>query len=65
MPEIMVKGMSCGHCAAAVAQALGKLPGIKDVRVDLPSGRVTFASDRPVPREELAAAVKAAGYELA
>jgi copper chaperone len=65
MPEIMVKGMSCGHCTAAVAQALGSLPGIKDVQVDLPSGRVTYASDRPVSQDELASAVRAAGYELA
>ncbi len=63
--EITVKGMSCGHCAAAVTKALEELPGVSQVQVDLSSGRVTFESANPVPREELARVVKAAGYELA
>ncbi len=62
--EITVKGMSCGHCAAAVTKALEELPGVSQVQVDLSSGRVTFESANPVPREELARVVKAAGYEL-
>jgi hypothetical protein len=32
--------------------------------VDLASGRVTFTSDREIPREDLAQVIKAAGYEL-
>jgi len=63
--EITVKGMSCGHCAAAVTKALEKLPGISQVQVDLASGLVTFANDDPVSQEELARTIKAAGYELA
>jgi len=62
--EITVKGMSCGHCAAAVTKALEELPGVSQVQVDLSSGRVTFESTNPVAREELARVVKAAGYEL-
>lgn len=63
--EIKVKGMSCGHCAAAVTKALEGLSGVSRVQVDLASGRVTFASASPVPREELSRVIKAAGYELA
>ena len=62
--EITVKGMSCGHCAAAVTKALEALPGISQVQVDLASGRVTFANANTVSQEELARAIKAAGYEL-
>ena len=62
--EITVKGMSCGHCAAAVTKALEELPGLSQVQVDLSSGRVTFESANPVSQEELARVVKAAGYEL-
>ena len=62
--EITVKGMSCGHCAAAVTKALEELPGVSQVQVDLSSGRVTFESANPVSREELAQVVRAAGYEL-
>ena len=63
--EITVKGMSCGHCAGAVTRALEALPGVSQVQVDLASGRVSFASAGPIPWEELARVVKAAGYELA
>ena len=65
MDEITVKGMTCGHCAAAVTKALEELPGVSQVQVDLSSGRVSFESANPVPREDLARVVKAAGYELA
>ena len=62
--EITVKGMSCGHCAAAVTKALEALPGVSQVQVDLSTGRVSFANANPIPREELARVIKAAGYEM-
>jgi copper chaperone len=62
--EIIVKGMSCGHCAAAVTKALEALPGVSQVQIDLTSGRVAFASANPIPQEELARVIKAAGYEM-
>jgi copper chaperone len=62
--EITVKGMSCGHCAAAVTKALEALPGVSQVQVDLTTGRVTFADASPIPPEELARVIKAAGYEM-
>jgi copper chaperone len=63
--EIIVKGMSCGHCVAAVTKALETLPGVSQVQVDLSSGLVTFANASPIPAEELARVIKAAGYEIA
>ncbi len=65
MPEITVKGMSCGHCAASVAKALEGMPGVTNVQVDLATGRVTFTGDRSISREELAGVITAAGYEMA
>jgi len=64
MPEIKVKGMSCGHCAAAVTRALESLPGITQVQVDLAAGRVTYQTQDQASREEMVQAVKAAGYEV-
>jgi copper chaperone len=64
MPEIKVKGMSCGHCAAAVTKAMQGLPGVRNVQVDLASGRVSYDSANPVPRDDLARVIKIAGYEL-
>jgi len=65
MPEITVKGMSCGHCVAAMTKAMTSLPGVSNVAVDLGSGRVSYDSTAPIPREDLDRVVKAAGYELA
>ena len=64
MPEITVKGMSCGHCAAAVTKALAAVPGVSAVQVDLATGRVAFASDRSITLDELARVITAAGYEM-
>jgi copper chaperone len=64
MPEIKVKGMSCQHCAAEVTKALESLPGVTKVKVDLASGQVAYECAAPVPREDLARAIKAAGYEV-
>jgi copper chaperone len=64
MADIMVKGMNCAHCAAAVTKALQSLPGVTAVQVDLASGRVNYQSAAPVSREDLARVIKAAGFEL-
>ncbi len=39
---IPVQGMSCNHCRKSVEDGLSRLPGVKNVRVDLPGGSVTF-----------------------
>lgn len=65
MPEIHVKGMSCGHCVAAMTKAMGSLPGVSNVKVDLASGTVSYDSAAPISQEELTRVVKAAGFELA
>jgi copper chaperone CopZ len=64
MPEIKVKGMSCAHCAAAVAKALQSLPGVSEVQVDLAGGRATYRSAAPISPDDLARVIKAAGFEV-
>lgn len=59
-----VTGMTCEHCVAAVSTEMGKLPGVTDVRVDLPSGIVTVTSNAPLADADVDAAVEEAGYEL-
>jgi copper chaperone len=64
MPDIKVKGMSCAHCVAAMTKAMASLAGVSNVQVDLASGRVSYDSIAPIPREDLDRVVKAAGFEL-
>jgi copper ion binding protein len=60
-----VTGMTCGHCVSAVSAELGQLPGVRDVSVDLATGRVAVTADAPLPIDEIRTAVDEAGYALA
>lgn len=59
-----VKGMTCEHCVKSVTEEVSEIPGVTGVDVDLPSGRVTVASDQPVDDGAVRAAVTEAGYEV-
>lgn len=59
-----VTGMTCGHCVDAVSSEVGRLPGVRDVSVDLATGTVTVTSETPLDRQAVRAAVDEAGYEL-
>jgi len=60
-----VTGMTCGHCVQAVTGELTRLPGVRDVAIDLSTGGVTVTSDGPLSTDVVRAAVDEAGYELA
>lgn len=60
-----VSGMTCQHCVASVTEELTALSGVTDVTVQLATGSVTVASDRPLESVEVAAAIDEAGYRLA
>jgi copper chaperone CopZ len=60
-----VSGMTCGHCVQAVTAELDRLPGVRQVRVDLATGGVTVSSDAPLTVEAVRGAVDEAGYALA
>jgi copper chaperone len=59
-----VAGMSCGHCVATVTEELDAVPGVREVAVDLASGRVDLVSDRRIDPSELRRVVAEAGFEL-
>jgi copper chaperone len=59
-----VTGMTCGHCVSAVTTELSRLPGVSDVQVDLPTGRVVVTSAAELPADQVRAAVDEAGYAL-
>ena len=59
-----VSGMTCAHCVAAVTEEVGQVAGVRDVTVDLDSGRLTLAAEPGVADAAVRAAVEEAGYEL-
>lgn len=66
MASIIVKGMSCGHCKAAVTEAIAKIPGVSDVLVDLQSGKAEWKGDAsPATVKAIKDAVTAVGFDVA
>lgn len=61
---VTVTGMTCGGCANRVREAVGRIPEVTGVTVDVSTGAVTVDSAAPVERDSIAAAVGAAGYGL-
>ncbi len=62
--ELAVPGMSCGHCRAAIAEEVGRLPGVTAVDVDLEGKRVTVRGER-VDDAAVRRAIADAGYDVA
>ncbi|MGH3329306.1 MAG: heavy-metal-associated domain-containing protein [Streptomycetales bacterium] len=59
-----VRGMTCGHCADSVTEELTSIAGVRQIEVDVASGRVVVTSEGVVPTETVRAAVTEAGFEL-
>ncbi|MGK5441870.1 heavy-metal-associated domain-containing protein [Micromonospora sp. URMC 105] len=59
-----VQGMTCGHCVNSVSTEVSAIEGVRDVQVDLASGRVTVTSESPLDTNSVRAAVDEAGYDL-
>ena len=59
-----VTGMTCGHCEKAVTEEVGAIPGVTEVKVDLPTGHVTVTGSG-LSDDAVRAAVDEAGYEVA
>ncbi len=57
-----VQGMSCGHCSAAVTQAVKALDPAAEVQVDLASGRVDVQSQQDPAA--IAKAIEQEGYQV-
>ncbi len=62
--EIFVEGMHCVHCANRVSDSLKKIKGVKNVDVDIESGKVTFSSKSPIDENVIKSAIESAGYQL-
>ena len=63
--ELRVGGMDCASCAASIDNALRRLEGVHDVRVDVVGGRVRvgYAGGR-LARGDLAGAIRRVGYTV-
>ena len=61
--EVRVNGMACPFCAYGIEKKLRALPGARDVKVDLETGRATFeAPSGSVTEQQVKQAIKDAGF---
>jgi P-type Cu+ transporter len=61
--EFDIAGMTCASCVSRVEKALGKVPGVESVSVNLATEKATVHADASVSPERIVAAVTKAGYE--
>jgi copper chaperone len=62
MATVKIKGMSCGHCVNSTKQALEKIPGISDVKVDLEKGEATYKGEIDI--QKIKEAISKIGFEV-
>ncbi len=64
--QITVTGMTCKNCSASIKKALLKNPEVKEVTVDVKSGKVviTFNPEKTLTEAQIRESVKGAGYEV-
>ena len=60
---LVIRGMTCNHCATATRKSLASVPGVAgvDVTLDPPRAVVTYDPAK-AGADRLAAAVREAGY---
>lgn len=57
-----VSGMTCGHCELSVREEVEALPGVTAAQADRSSGTLVVTGQ--ASRDEVAAAVREAGYQV-
>ena len=62
--ELVVPGMSCGHCKAAVTAEVSAVAGVSRVEIDLDTKLVTVHGT-DVSRDAVVTAIDEAGYSVA
>jgi copper chaperone len=59
----VVDGMSCEHCRKAITGAVGRVPGVSGVEVDLERGTVVVRGNG-ADDDSVRAAIDDAGYDV-
>lgn len=59
--EFQVQNVKCQGCASAIREGLGQHSQVREVQVDVPTGRVVVETAGDI-REELSGMLKALGY---
>ena len=61
--KLVIEGMKCAHCKAAVEKALGEIDGVTDAQVDLETKTAVIQMEKDIPDSVFTDAVKNKGFE--
>jgi len=62
---LLIEGMHCGHCAAAVTDSLKKVKGVKEAETVFTTGKAKVVVESDVAKtDDLVKAVVEAGYTV-
>ena len=61
-----ISGMTCEACAMTVTENLKKIPGVKQVQVDVPAGKVRVFADKEsdIKTEAVKSTIEKSGYKF-
>ncbi len=59
---VVVPGMTCSHCVAAVTEEVAKVSGVVDVAIDLDT-KLVVVTGTALDESSIRAAISEAGYE--
>ena len=62
---LKVPDIHCGHCKSSIEGAVGEVPGVHRVDVDIPSASVAVTHDQDLDLSTVVAAIESQGYEVA
>lgn len=63
--ELKVEGMACAHCVKAIQAAVGALPGVIEVSVDLQTKTVIAVHDpAEISVDKIRQAIEEQGYDV-
>ncbi len=62
--HLQVEGMTCGHCAHTVQQALASVPGVQSAKVSLDQKEAVVVSEGPLNLPRATQAVEEEGYKI-
>lgn len=62
---LSITGMTCGACVGRVERAIGRVPGVTKVAVNLATESATITTDRALAVDAITDAVRDAGYDAA
>lgn len=60
--RLLAQDISCQHCAMTIQREIGKLPGIQEVTVDVPTQVITLTYDDEAALAQAEATLAEIGY---